>query len=77
MNCSQCSSVRAELAIAVRDGQSMALELADKNEFIQRLLSEIEELGERYRDMLWQRNVLHDIAMSEERVIRYRRITNE
>ena len=59
-----------------KNGQ-LALSIIDKDETIRALRAEVDMLGTKYRDMLWQRNTLHEIAMSESRTIRYRQITNE
>ena len=55
----------------------LTLSIIDKDETIRALRAEVDMLGTKYRDMLWQRNTLHEIAMSESRTIRYRQITNE
>ena len=59
-----------------KNGQ-LALSNIDKDETIRALRAEVDMLGTKYRDMLWQRNTLHEIAMSESRTTRYRQITNE
>ena len=54
----------------------LAMSIIDKDETIRALRAEVDMLGTKYRDMLWQRNTLHEITMSESRTIRYRQITN-
>ena len=57
--------------------QQLNLQIISKDETIRALRAELQMLGANYRDMIWQRNILHDIVMSEERTVRYRQLTNE
>ena len=57
--------------------QQLNLQIISKDETIRALRAELQMLGANYRDMIWQRNMLHDIVMSESRTIRYRQLTNE
>ena len=57
--------------------QQLNLQIISKDETIRALRAELQMLGTNYRDMIWQRNMLHDIVMSESRTIRYRQLTNE
>ena len=61
----------------VENNQQLTLQIISKDETIRALRAELQMLGANYRDMIWQRNMLHDIVMSESRTIRYRQLTNE
>ena len=77
MDCSTCETAK-EMANSLMDkNHQLTLQVIDKDETIRALRAEIQTIGAKYRDMLWQRNTLHDIAMSETRTIRYRELTNE
>ena len=77
MNCASCDDKTARIDDLKSQNEQLLLRNLDKDETIRNLQAEVQMLGAKYRDMFWQRNTLHDIAMSEERTIRYRQITNE
>ena len=77
MNCASCDDNTARIDDLKSQNEQLLLRNLDKDETIRNLQAEVQMLGAKYRDMFWQRNTLHDIAMSEERTIRYRQITNE
>jgi len=77
MDCSSCEATK-EMVSALREkNHQLTLQVIDKDEAIRNLQAEVQMIGEKYRDMLWQRNTLHDIAMSESRTIRYRQISSD
>ena len=77
MNCKDCGEKKEMVKSLLEKNHQLTLTVIDKDETIRALRAEVETIGANYRDMLWQRNTLHDIAMSESRTIRYRQITNE
>ena len=77
MDCDACEAAKAMADSFIEKNHLLTLQVIDKDETIRALRAEIQMIGAKYRDMLWQRNTLHDIAMSETRTIRYRELTNE
>ena len=77
MECESCDNKKKMVKSLLDKNQQLTLTVIDKDETIRSLRAEVETIGAKYRDMLWQRNTLHEIAMSESRTIRYRQITNE
>ena len=77
MNCKECVEKNQKVKSLLDKNHQLTLTVIDKDETIRSLRAEVETIGANYRDMLWQRNTLHEIAMSESRTIRYRQITNE
>ena len=77
MDCNSCDSNKELVANFIEKNHQLTLQIIDKDETIRALRAEVQTIGAKYRDMLWQRNTLHEIAMSEPRTIRYRQITNE
>ena len=77
MDCISCDSNKELVASFIEKNHQLTLQVIDKDETIRALRAEVQTIGAKYRDMLWQRNTLHEIAMSEPRTIRYRQITNE
>ena len=77
MDCSSCETAKEMVDSLQERNHQLTLQVIDKDETIRALRAEVQTIGAKYRDMLWQRNTLHDIAMSETRTIRYREITNE
>ena len=77
MNCDSCETSKQMVDSLTEQNHQLTLQVIDKDETIRALRAEVQTIGAKYRDMFWQRNTLHDIAMSEERTIRYRQITNE
>ena len=77
MDCDSCENSKRMADSIIEKNHQLTLQVIDKDETIRALRAEVQTIGAKYRDMLWQRNTLHDIAMSEERTIRYRQITNE
>ena len=77
MDCNSCDSNKELVANFIEKNHQLTLQVIDKDETIRALRAEVQTIGAKYRDMLWQRNTLHEIAMSEPRTIRYRQITNE
>lgn len=76
MDCTSCQDQQRLVDSVKAQNDQLTLQVIDKDETIRALRAEVQMIGARYRDMLWQRNALHDIAMSEEQTIRYRQITN-
>ena len=76
MDCAKCEEQKVLMATTLEQNHQLTLQVIDKDETIRALQAEVQMIGARYRDMFWQRNALHDIAMSEQRTIRYRQITN-
>ena len=76
MDCASCTNQQQLVADVKEQNDQLTLQLIDKDETIRALRAEVQMIGDRYRDMLWQRNALHEITMSESRTIRYRQITN-
>ena len=77
MDCDSCDANKKLVDSVMERNQQLTFQVLDKDETIRALRAEIQTIGAKYRDMLWQRNTVHDMAMSEERTIRYRQITNE
>ena len=77
MDCASCDDHRQLVKSVTDKNYQLTLQAIEKDETIRMLQAEVQMIGARYRDMLWQRNALHEIAMSESRTIRYRQITNE
>ena len=77
MDCISCDSNKELVASFIEKNHQLTLQVIDKDETIRALRAEVQTIGAKYRDMLWQRNTLHEIAMSEDRTIRYRQITNQ
>ena len=77
MDCDACEAAKEMADSLIEKNHLLTLQVIDKDETIRALRAEIQTVGAKYRDMLWQRNTLHDIAMSETRTIRYRELTNE
>ena len=77
MNCSSCEATKEMVSSLSEKNHQLTLQVIDKDEVIRNLQAEVQMIGEKYRDMLWQRNTLHDIAMSESRTIRYRQISSD
>ena len=76
MDCESCQTQKQLVASVMEQNNQLTLQVIDKDETIRALQAEVQMIGAKFRDMLWQRNALHDIAMSEPRTIRYRQITN-
>ena len=77
MDCDACGASKVLADTLAERNQQLTLQVIDKDETIRMLRAEVQTIGAKYRDMLWQRNTLHEITMSEARTIRYRQITNE
>ena len=77
MDCISCETNQELVQKFIDHNHQLTLQIIDKDETIRKLREELQTLGSKYSDMLWQRNALHDIAMNEQRTIRYRQITNE
>ena len=77
MDCISCDSNKELVSNFIEKNHQLTLQVIDKDETIRALRAEVQTIGAKYRDMLWQRNTLHEIAMSEDRTIRYRQITNQ
>ena len=76
MECASCQDQQRLVDSVKEKNDQLTLQVLDKDEVIRALQAEVQMIGAKFRDMLWQRNALHDIAMSEPRTIRYRQITN-
>ena len=76
MSCISCETNKELVQIFIDRNHQLTLQIIDKDEIIRELRAEVHTIGAKYRDMLWQRNALHDIAMDEQRTVRYRQITN-
>lgn len=77
MDCAACEDHQQLVKSVTAKNHQLTLQVIDKDETIRALQAEVQMIGAKYRDMLWQRNTLHEITMSEPRTIRYRQITNE
>ena len=77
MDCGACGASKELVDSLAEKNHQLTLQIIDKDETIRMLRAEVQTIGAKYRDMLWQRNTLHEITMSETRTIRYRQITNE
>ena len=77
MDCISCETNKELVQTFIDRNHQLTLQIIDKDEVIRELRSEVQTLGTKYRDMLWQRNALHNITMDEQRTIRYRQLTNE
>ena len=77
MDCNTCEANKELVSSVIDKNHQLTLQVIDKEETIRALRAEVDMLGAKYRDMLWQRNTLHEITMSEARTIRYRQISNE
>ena len=76
MECASCEEQRQRVTAEMDKNHQLTLQAIDKDETIRALQAEVQMIGARFRDMLWQRNALHEIVMSETRTNRYRQITN-
>ena len=76
MDCPSCNEQQSLLATAKEENFQLTMQVMAKDEMIRTLQAEVQMIGAKYRDMLWQRNALHEITMSEQSTIRYRQITN-
>ena len=76
MECTECVEQKQMVTSVMEKNHQLTCQIIDKDETIRALQAEVQMIGARYRDMLWQRNALHEIAMSEPRTLRYRQITN-
>ena len=77
MDCPSCNDHQQLVKSVTEKNFQLTLQAIEKDETIRALQAEVQMIGARYRDMLWQRNTLHEITMSESRTLRYRQITND
>ena len=77
MNCPGCEEDNELVQIFMERNHELNLKLIEKEELIQKLRADIQTIGAKYRDTLWQRNLLHATLMNPQRTDRYREIANE
>ena len=77
MDCISCETNKELVQTFIDRNHQLTLQIIDKDEIIRDLRAEVQTLGAKYRDMLWQRNALHSITLDEQRTVRYRQLSNE